>query len=223
MSFNFLERRHNKNALEGRLKTNSYFQVNFMPSYGNRVKLAKSVTLLATHRRREKLLTSFAQPILHQIHNGYDGWATVSGFNKNDFRFSSVAGIGRAIEVEDIAVGGDNNRRFTLPNKVTYENLTLERGFIDRGNSMLSREFAIAMDFFSAVPGEILVVLMDEEKTPQAAWLFRNAYPVGWKNNDLSADGGEVFIETMEFAYSHFHQMQVDHWALSLLNTAYAS
>ena len=75
--------------------------------------------------------------------------------------------------------------------------------------SPLTLEFNLAMNLFQMIPGEILVTLQRPDKIPIAAWLFRDAYPVGWSNSDLWSDDNNISMEKMEFAYSRMHSLRI--------------
>jgi len=130
-----------------------------------------------------------------------------SGINPLDFRFNKVSGLSTTVETDVIAEGGFNNEVMHIPSRVSHENLVLQRGFIDSGASLTSKELSIAMNQFISLPGEILVTLNDPNGDPIEAWLFRNAIPVKWENSGLDSDENDIFMESMEFAYSHRHQI----------------
>lgn len=185
----------------------SYFQVTFFPGYLNYFKFAKVVINTITHLRIEELaafstLLGFADNIGD---SSYDG--VKSGINPLDFRFNKVSGLSSTVQTDVISEGGFNNEMMHIPSRVSHDNLVLKRGFVDSGNSLTSKEFSVAMNQFISIPGEVLVTLNDPNGDPLEAWLFRNAIPVKWENSDLDSDENGIFMESMEFAYSHRHQL----------------
>jgi len=51
--------------------------------------------------------------------------------NNLDNYFQKIRGIQVTRKIEEIASGGSNNYYFKLPQNLVYENLILERGFLD--------------------------------------------------------------------------------------------
>jgi len=128
------------------------------------------------------------------------------GPNGLDVRFNKISGMSSKIETQNIRVGGENQQMRPLPQQVVHENLVLERG-VARG-SILNWEFNLAMTNFMFFPGNALVIANDNNDNIQAAWLFRNTYPVAWKVSDLCSDDSKALIETMELAYTHFWSLR---------------
>lgn len=185
----------------------SYFQVTFFPGYLNGVKFAKVVLNAVTHLRIEELVAFSTLLGIARTEEGGRFDRVKSGINPLDFRFNKVSGLSTTVETDVIAEGGFNNETMHIPSRVSHENLVLQRGFIDSGASLTSKELSIAMNQFISLPGEILVTLNDPNGDPIEAWLFRNAIPVKWENSGLDSDENDIFMESMEFAYSHRHQI----------------
>ena len=206
-----------------------YFEVTFFPGFNNGVKIAKMIFqfknghnweivkgligalslianagLSANKIEPANRLEGESQNRLDQFYYFLLG---LSGMNPLDFRFNKVSGLSTEIETEEIRIGGLNTEMLQLPNRVKHGNLMLERGFFL--GSPLTVEFNAAMTLFQMIPCEILVTLQKPNKLPLAAWLFRNAYPVSWSNSDLCSDDNGIFMEKMEFAYSHFYPIRV--------------
>jgi len=64
--------------------------------------------------------------------------------------------------------------------------------------------WATPFPFFQ--PADILVTLMDEAGDAVAVWNVVQAYPVKWSMSDLSANGNNVVVETIELAYQYFER-----------------
>ncbi|MCB0207848.1 MAG: phage tail protein [Anaerolineae bacterium] len=124
--------------------------------------------------------------------------------NPLDTLFQKVSGLGSTVETDSVNEGGQNLYTQSLPKKIRYENLVLERGLVV--GSPLVIEFNAAMSLFKFSPSNVLVTLLDNTRIPIASWLFMKAYPVKWHVSDLDATANSVVIETMELAYQ---QMQV--------------
>ena len=205
--------------------TGCYFEVTIFPGYLNPFKNAKSVAtdkLSGLSAISAINLASIQSAALAGIITtsvglikdndtalkvGVGILSGVLGINPLDFRFHRVTGLESKIETDDIRAGGVNTEMLQLPNRVTHGNLVLERGLFL--GSPLTLEFNLAMNLFQMIPGEILVTLQRPDKIPIAAWLFRDAYPVGWSNSDLWSDDNNISMEKMEFAYSRMHSLRI--------------
>jgi len=127
--------------------------------------------------------------------------------NPLDIFFQKVSGLGSTIETATIEEGGQNLYVQSLPKRVKYENLVLERGVVV--GSPLVIEFNIAMSLFKFSPSNVLVTLIDNTRIPIAAWLFMKAYPVKWSVSDLDATANSVVIEHMELTYQRMQVIRV--------------
>lgn len=128
--------------------------------------------------------------------------------NPLDIRFQKVSGISAEVETELIAEGGENVYMQTIPTRVQYDNLVLERGLITYV-SYLEEEFNRVMSSMQFSPSNVLVMLLDENNYPAASWLFKRAYPIKWALSDLDANENAVAITTMELAYATFESMEI--------------
>lgn len=126
-----------------------------------------------------------------------------------DNYFQKVKGIQVTRKTEEIASGGSNNYFFKLPQNLVYENLILERGYLDV-NSPLSKWCRKSLE---EGDGEIsiktvVVTLKDYSgKKNVASWSFYGCYPVRWSFSDLQSDQSILAIETIEIAYGHFKKL----------------
>jgi phage tail-like protein len=127
--------------------------------------------------------------------------------NPLDIRFQKVSGLSVEVETEDLIEGGQNLYAHKLPIGIRYENLVLERSMVI--GSPLNIEFNVAMSRFKFKPSNVMVTLMDEDKSPLAAWLFMNAYPVKWSTSDLDAEEPGLVIDTMELAYRRMQMVRI--------------
>jgi phage tail-like protein len=136
----------------------------------------------------------------------------VSGMGVDDQqRFQDVSGLSFEIETESFVEGGENRFEYKLPKRVKYPNLVLKRGMITNkvltdwiNSAKTGFFFASPVPFFQ--PADILVTLMDEAGNPVAVWNVVQAYPVKWAMSDLSANGNNVVVETIELAYQYFER-----------------
>lgn len=124
--------------------------------------------------------------------------------NPLDIMFQKVSGLASTVETGTVEEGGQNLYTQSLPKKIKYENLVLERGLVV--GSPLVIEFNVTMSLFKFSPSNVLVTLLDNTRIPIAGWLCMKAYPVKWSVSDLDADSNSVVIERMELTYQ---RMQV--------------
>jgi phage tail-like protein len=126
-----------------------------------------------------------------------------------DNYFQKVKGIQVTRKIEEIASGGSNNYFFKLPQNLVYDNLILERGYLDV-QSPLSQWCRKSLE---EGDGEIsiktvVVTLKDYSgKKNVASWSFYGCYPVRWSFSDLQSDQSILAIETIEIAYGHFKKL----------------
>ena len=125
--------------------------------------------------------------------------------NDNDIAFQSVSGLNIQLQTETYKEGGENRFEHTLPVRTKYSDLVLKRGVIVPGQkSALSQWFHDLLHNFKFVGRDLTVELRDEKGNPLMVWNVINALPKNWKFNDLNAERGEIFIETMELSYNYF-------------------
>ena len=127
--------------------------------------------------------------------------------NPLDIRFKKISGLSSSIETITIKEGGENLFTHRLPDRVSYGNLTLERGMAV--GSLLTIEFNIAMSSLKLNPGNVLVALLNDESIPIAGWLFYKTYPVKWSVSEFDASNNSLVIETMELAYTRFQVLRI--------------
>jgi len=127
--------------------------------------------------------------------------------NPLDILFQKVSGLGSSVETTELEEGGQNLYTQSLPKKIKYENLVLERGLVVA--SPLVVEFINTMSRFKFSLSNVLVTLLDNTRIPIAAWLFMKAYPVKWSVSDLDAESNTVVIEHMELNYQRMQVMRI--------------
>ena len=115
-----------------------------------------------------------------------------------DAGFSECRGLEGTLDVHDQPEGGLNDRVRRFPTRMTWSNLTLQRGV------GLSRDFWQWFTSYSEGAGsrrDGLVMLLNDERQPVAVWRFKRGLPVRWTGPMLSGTGNEVAIETLEIAH----------------------
>lgn len=127
--------------------------------------------------------------------------------NPVDIRFQRVSGLSSTVELTTLVEGGLNLYSHRMPKRVGYGNLILERGAVF--GSPLNVEFQAAMSFFKFAPSNVMVTLLQDDKTPVAAWMFLKAFPVRWATADLNASDDKVLIDTLELSYASMQPVRI--------------
>jgi phage tail-like protein len=113
--------------------------------------------------------------------------------------FTEVSGLELEVDVFEYEEGGANAHVHQLPGRVRASNLTFKRG-ITRSTELLEWCFEVARGEINA--RNLTVVIYDARGEMVMRWNFENAYPVKWTGPQLSAEGTDVAIETLELAHS---------------------
>lgn len=121
-----------------------------------------------------------------------------------DVQFQSISGLSVDYEMETIKEGGENWFEHVIPTRTKYPDLILKRGIIRPKDSGLTVWCQKAFDNMEFKPINLDVRLLNQEHQPLLLWKVFHAYPKSWKFSDLSAEKGEILIETMELNYNFF-------------------
>ncbi len=127
----------------------------------------------------------------------------------SDTSFQEVSGISSEIKTEPYVEGGENRYVHQLPKSVEHPKLVLKRGIAKVTSplvmwcrSVFEGDFAIPI-----VPMSMMVLLMNENKTPIRAWSFANAYPVKWEVDSFNSGKNAVAIEMIELNYNYSNRV----------------
>ncbi len=122
----------------------------------------------------------------------------------SDTSFKEVSGIGNEMQTEEISECGENGYVLKLPKGFTHSKLVLKRGIADLDSPLVKYCKTIFEGGLDSIitTVEIMVYLMNEDKTPIRGWSFTNAYPVKWDIDSFESMKNEVAIETIEFEYN---------------------
>jgi len=124
-----------------------------------------------------------------------------------DIRFQEVSGLDATITEMTYKEGGENRYSHKLPEKVSYEKLTLKRGMLV--GSKLIAWFKDAGESFNFDPKTVTVTLLNADHEPLEAWSFVNAYPVKWSISGFNAQQNEIVTETIELNFQYFTRLEV--------------
>ena len=144
------------------------------------------------------------------------GVTFLDGADKMDYSFTSVRGLEKELQFEEISEGGVNNFSYRLPKPAKSKNLVLKRALRPVGkDDGLTQWVKAAVDDFSFRKKTIQVSLLkidekaedgQKEGIPVKTWEFYDAYPVKYSLTDFDAEKNELVFETLEFAYSFFKE-----------------
>lgn len=121
-----------------------------------------------------------------------------------DVNFQSVAGLEANLDVETIKEGGENRYEHGLPGRTKYATLTLKRGMLLARQSDVTKWCIDAFKNNCVKPIDLQIALLGQDHQPLVTWDVIHAWPKSWKFNELNADKGEVFLETLELQYNRF-------------------
>ena len=124
-----------------------------------------------------------------------------------DIRFQEVSGLDATISEMSYSEGGENRFSHKLPEKVSYDKLTLKRGMLVGSN--LIAWFKDAVESFKFDPKTVTVTLLNPDHEPLEAWSFVNAYPVKWSISGFNAQQNEIVTETIELNFQYFNRLEV--------------
>ena len=113
---------------------------------------------------------------------------------------TEVSGLKNTTDTIDYRPGDDPTWiKQKIPGMKSFENVTIKKGVFSGDSRMY--------DWWSDVQAnperreDMIVSLLDEEENPIFVWTITNVWPVSIAGADLSADGNEIAIETLELAH----------------------
>jgi phage tail-like protein len=112
--------------------------------------------------------------------------------------FHECSGFDSTVDVIDHREGGENTTLRKLPGLTKYSNIVLKRGITD-DRQLYDWHRRIVRGALERKNGSI--VLLDRRGQEVARWNFVRAWPSKWDGPDLSAEGNDVAIETLELAH----------------------
>ena len=112
--------------------------------------------------------------------------------------FHEVSGFDSTIDVIEHREGGDNTTPRKLPGMTKHSNIVLKWGLAD--------DTQLYDWHRDTVNGNVQrkngsIVLLDRHGREVARWNFVRAWPTKWDGPDLTAEGNDVAIETLELAH----------------------
>lgn len=120
--------------------------------------------------------------------------------------FQSVEGLEVELETEEYEEGGVNHYTHVLPTRLTYSNLTLQRGLTTSDELW---DWMSESIHGTAERKNGRIILLDSAGQQKQAWEFIDGYPVRWAGPEFSADGGDVAIEALEIAHHGIRKLDL--------------
>ncbi len=110
--------------------------------------------------------------------------------------FRTMSGLSSKQDVIEYKMGGDRSVR-RKPGRVTFNNITLERGF--------SEDTSLAEWRQNVIDGQDdrrtgAIVFLNADGSEALRYNFFRAWPVSWEGPGLNATGNETAIEKLELA-----------------------
>lgn len=114
--------------------------------------------------------------------------------------FQEISGL--EVEVQPIEYRSGDSPVFStikMPGIQKHGNVTMKKGIWPNNASF--QEWYNQVKANTASRKTITITLMDESGAPTMIWTLRNAWPTKVSGTDLTSDGNEVAIDTLEVAH----------------------
>ena len=116
--------------------------------------------------------------------------------------WSSCDGLKVDFGLKEIKVGGNNDCKVYLPDRVNYPKLVLKRAMNAKDSAKVMSWLRSMVD---ATDGDTATItLRDGHNQTVSEWTFANARPSSWKGPTLNATGKEVATEILELVHEGF-------------------
>ena len=116
--------------------------------------------------------------------------------------WSSCDGLTVDFGLKEIKVGGNNDHKVYLPDRVNYPKLVLKRAMTQGESAKVMSWLRKMIDATDG--GSATITLRDSHNHNVAEWTFANARPSSWKGPTLNATGKDVAIEILELVHEGF-------------------
>ena len=113
--------------------------------------------------------------------------------------FTEMGGLQFETAVTEYEEGGSNGYIHRLPGRTKISNITLKCG-VTKSHAFYDWYLDILQGKFRTQ--HVTVFMYDAAGDKLAQWDFLEAYPVKWVGPQLTADGKNAAIETLELAHS---------------------
>lgn len=127
--------------------------------------------------------------------------------------FSKVSGLTANVEVIEYREGGDPLTMRKFPGQVSYDNVTLERGFTADSDlvSWIDSVYNPTQQVQTNVQRyDVTIDVLDGAGNTQRTFVLKNAFPASRQIGDLDATGNDMLIETLELAHEGIVEQRYD-------------
>ena len=104
--------------------------------------------------------------------------------------------------LKEIKVGGNNECKVYLPDRVNYPHLVLTRAMTANESGKVMSWLRSMVDATDV--GTATITLRDGHNQTVSEWTFANARPASWKGPTLDATGKQVATEILELVHEGF-------------------
>lgn len=116
--------------------------------------------------------------------------------------WSSCDGLKVDFGLKEIKVGGTNDYKVYLPDRVNYPHLVLKRAMTAKDSGKVMTWLRSMVD--ATEGGTATITLRDSHNQTVSEWTFVNSRPASWKGPTLTATGKEVATEILELVHEGF-------------------
>jgi phage tail-like protein len=116
--------------------------------------------------------------------------------------WSKCEGLAVTFKTMDYVPLGHNGFLPVLPDRVTYDKITLQRAVNDVDTPKLMRWLAERAG--GAADGTGGIALLGTDGAPVMIWHLRGVYPTQWKGPGMDASSKNIAIETLQLAHEGF-------------------
>lgn len=114
--------------------------------------------------------------------------------------FTEVTGLDISTEVIEYRDGASPEfSKIKMPGQRTFSNITLKRGTFAGDNEFYNWFNTVNMNQIER--RDLTISLLNENHEPVVVWKVKNAWPLKVTPTDLSAEGNEVALESLELAH----------------------
>ncbi|MEU4134392.1 phage tail protein [Streptomyces wuyuanensis] len=135
--------------------------------------------------------------------------------------WASCRGLQVQFSAQEIREGGQYCEHTLLPDRVTFNTVTLERVMTKTDSPRLQEWLArvaaqwSGYEYENGVSGlypgqDVTIRLFDHQGHVVTHWMLHNAFPKEWVGPDLDAQSASVAIERISFEHSGFLQHDAD-------------
>ena len=127
--------------------------------------------------------------------------------NPVDIRFQEVSGLEAKIATRaDVSASATLCHRLT-PIGVEYGDLELQRGMV-LGSSLM-QQVLDTFNNFKFTRSDVLLTIFSETGVPTTAYVFSEAYPIGWRVGKLNAVTEDILIESLTLTYARVRTFSI--------------